>query len=160
MILWILGISYSDELIANSHPIIMASRESGEKTASEERRDCPVRWTLALVGSCYPACQEIVMQDSLHTVMTPAADPTSVMFDSVQPHKRQPTRLFCPRNSLGKSTGVGCHFLLQVMTPKCNQTVENTERLRQPWCNPGLEHSQYAILCEWTSLLGSSLSFL
>ena len=26
---------------------------------------------------------------------------------------QQPTRLLCPQNSLGKSTGVGCHFLLQ-----------------------------------------------
>ena len=26
---------------------------------------------------------------------------------------QQPTRLLCPHNSLGKSTGVGCHFLLQ-----------------------------------------------
>ena len=73
MILWILGISYPDEHILNSHPIILASRESGENTASEERRECPVRWTLPLVGFCYPACQEIVMQDSLHTVATPAA---------------------------------------------------------------------------------------
>ena len=27
-------------------------------------------------------------------------------------HVQQPTRLLCPRNSLGKSTGGGCHFLL------------------------------------------------
>ena len=32
---------------------------------------------------------------------------------SVQPHKRQPTRLLCPWDSPGKNTGVGCHFLLQ-----------------------------------------------
>ena len=30
----------------------------------------------------------------------------------MQPHEQQPTRLLCPWNSLGKSTGVGCHFLL------------------------------------------------
>ena len=35
------------------------------------------------------------------------------MSDSVRPHRRQPTRLLCPRDSLGKNTGVGCHFLLQ-----------------------------------------------
>ena len=34
------------------------------------------------------------------------------MSDSVRPHGQQPTRLLCPRNSLGKNTGVGCHFLL------------------------------------------------
>ena len=37
----------------------------------------------------------------------------SVVSDSVRPHRRQPTRLPCPWDSQGKSTGVGCHFLLQ-----------------------------------------------
>ena len=37
----------------------------------------------------------------------------SVMFDSVRPHGRQPTRLLCPWDSPGKKTGMGCHFLLQ-----------------------------------------------
>ena len=41
-----------------------------------------------------------------------AAAAASVMSDSVRPQGQQPTRLLCPRNSLGKSTGVGCHFLL------------------------------------------------
>ena len=36
----------------------------------------------------------------------------SVMSDSVRPHRQQPTRLLCPRDSLGKNTGLGCHFLL------------------------------------------------
>ena len=31
------------------------------------------------------------------------------------PHRRQPIRLFCPWDSPGKNTGVGCHFLLQCM---------------------------------------------
>ena len=30
------------------------------------------------------------------------------------PYGQQPTRLLCQRDSLGKNTGVGCHFLLQV----------------------------------------------
>ena len=34
------------------------------------------------------------------------------MSDSVRPHRRQPTRLCHPWDSLGKNTGVGCHFLL------------------------------------------------
>ena len=37
----------------------------------------------------------------------------SVMSDSLQPHRLEPTRLLCPWNSPGKNTGVGCHFLLQ-----------------------------------------------
>ena len=34
------------------------------------------------------------------------------MSDSVQPYEQQPTRLLHPQDSLGKNTGVGCHFLL------------------------------------------------
>ena len=34
------------------------------------------------------------------------------MSDSVRPHRQQLTRLLCPQYSLGKNTGVGCHFLL------------------------------------------------
>ena len=37
----------------------------------------------------------------------------SVVSDSLQPHGLQPTRLLCPWDFLGKSTGVGCHCLLQ-----------------------------------------------
>ena len=40
---------------------------------------------------------------------------TSVMSDSVRPHRRQPTRLPRPWDSPGKNTGVGRHFLLQCM---------------------------------------------
>ena len=36
---------------------------------------------------------------------------TSVVSDSVRPHRGQPTRLPRPWDSPGKSTGVGCHFL-------------------------------------------------
>ena len=35
------------------------------------------------------------------------------MSDSVRPHRRQPTRLCHPWDSLGKNAGVGWHFLLQ-----------------------------------------------
>ena len=43
---------------------------------------------------------------------------TSVMSDSVQPHRRQPSRLPHPWDSPGKNTAVGCHFLLQCMKGK------------------------------------------
>ena len=36
-----------------------------------------------------------------------------VVSDSSQPHGLQPTRLLCPWDFPGKSTGVGCHCLLQ-----------------------------------------------
>ena len=36
----------------------------------------------------------------------------------VRPHRRQPTRPPRPRDSPGKNTGVGCHFLLQCIKVK------------------------------------------
>ena len=45
------------------------------------------------------------------------------MSDSVQPHRRQPTRLHCPWDSPGKNTGAGCHFLLQCMKVKSKSEV-------------------------------------
>ena len=45
------------------------------------------------------------------------------MSDPVRPHRRQPTRLPRPWDSLGKNTGVGCHFLLQSMKVKSESEV-------------------------------------
>ena len=47
----------------------------------------------------------------------------SVVFDSVRPHRWQPTRLLHPWDSPGKNTGVGCHFLLQCMKMKSESEV-------------------------------------
>ena len=48
---------------------------------------------------------------------------TSVVSDSVRPHRRQPTRLCRPWDSPGKNTGVGYHFLLQYMKGKSESEV-------------------------------------
>ena len=48
---------------------------------------------------------------------------TLAVSDSVQPHRRQPTRLPCPWDSPGKNTGVGCHFLLQCIKVKSESEV-------------------------------------
>ena len=42
----------------------------------------------------------------------------------LRPHRWQPTRLLCTRDSLGKNIGVGCHFLLH-------------HGLYSPWNSPG-----------------------
>ena len=47
----------------------------------------------------------------------------SVVSDSMRPHRRQPTRLPHPWDSLGKNTGMGCHFLLQCMKVKSESEV-------------------------------------
>ena len=48
---------------------------------------------------------------------------TSVVSDSVRPHRQKPTRLPRPWDSPGKNTGVGCHFLLQSMKVKSESEV-------------------------------------
>ena len=59
------------------------------------------------------------MHSSIHCCCCVA----SVVSDSVQPRRRQPTRLPCPWDSLGKNPGVGCHFLLQSMKVKSQSEV-------------------------------------
>ena len=58
----------------------------------------------------------------------------SVASNSLRPHELWPTRLLHPWNFPGKSTGVGCHFLLQVIFP-----TEGS--------NPGLPHCRQTIYC-------------
>ena len=48
---------------------------------------------------------------------------TSVVSDSVRPHRWPPTRLLCPWDSPSKNTGVGCHFLLQCRKVKGESEV-------------------------------------
>ena len=55
------------------------------------------------------------------------------MSDSVQPHRRQPTRLPRPWDSPGKNTGVSCHFLLQCMKVKSESEVAQS---CPTLCNP------------------------
>ena len=61
----------------------------------------------------------------------------SVMSDSSKPHGLQPTRLLRPWDFPGKSTGVGCHCFLQIVTPcktiaQChNWYSQDTEHLHQ-----------------------------
>ena len=58
---------------------------------------------------------------------------SSVMSDSLRPHGLQPTRLLCPWAFPGKTTGVGCHFLLQGIFPTQGS-------------NPGLLHYRQTLL--------------
>ena len=63
---------------------------------------------------------------------------TSVEFDSVRPHRWQPTRLPRPWDSPDKNTRVGCHFLLQWMKVKSESEVtQSCLTLRDPMdCSP------------------------
>ena len=55
------------------------------------------------------------------------------MSDSVRLYGQQPTRLLRPQDSLGKNTGVGCHFLLwegMAMTEKSQGRKEKRKKPR------------------------------
>ena len=85
------------------------------------------------------------------------------MSDSVQPHRRQPTRLPSPWDSPGKNTGVGCHFLLQCMKVKSESEVaQSCPTLSDPmdWSLPG--SSVHGILqarvLEWGAIAFSAWS--
>ena len=59
------------------------------------------------------------MATSLEACYFPAAAAKSLQScPTVQPHRRQPTRLLRPWDSPSKNIGVGCHFLLQCMKVK------------------------------------------
>ena len=63
---------------------------------------------------------------------------TSVVSDSVWPHRQQATRLPRPWDSPGKNTGVGCHFLLQCVKVKSESEVaQSGPTLSNPMdCSP------------------------
>ena len=68
----------------------------------------------------------------------------SVVSDSARPDRRQPTRLPHPWDSLGKKTGVGCHFLLQCMKVKSKSEVAQSCLTQRPH---GLQPTR--LLCPW-----------
>ena len=56
------------------------------------------------------------------------------MSDSVWPHRWQPTRLLRPWDSPGKTTGVGCHFLLQCTKVKSKvKSLSRVQLLATSW---------------------------
>ena len=84
------------------------------------------------------------------------------MSDSVQPHRRQPTRLHCPWDSPGKNTGVGCNYLLQCMKVKIeSEDAQSCPTLRDPTdCSlPGSSvHGIFqARVLEWAAIAFSKI---
>ena len=75
----------------------------------------------------------------------------------VQPHRRQPIRLRHPWDSLGKITGVGCHFLLQCMKLKSESEVaQSCPTLSDPMdCSPPVSSAHgifQARVLEWGAI--------
>ena len=84
------------------------------------------------------------------------------MSDSVRPHRRQPARLPHPWDSLGKNTGVGCHFLLHCMKVKSeNEVAQLCPTLSDPMdCSPPgfSSHGIFqARVLEWGAIAFSEL---
>ena len=82
------------------------------------------------------------------------------MSDSVRPHRQQPTRLPRPWDSPGNNTGVGCHFLLQLMKVKSESEVAQLcLTLRDPMdCSP--PGSSVHGICQARVLEWSAIAFL
>ena len=82
------------------------------------------------------------------------------MSNSLQPHRRQPTRMPRPWNSPGKNTGVGCHFLLQCMKVKSESRVaQSCPTLCNPMdCSPPVSSVHEVLqtrILEWVAMLFS-----
>ena len=58
------------------------------------------------------------IKPALHHLTLAAAAKLLQSCSTLQPHRWKPTRLPRPWDSPGKTTGVGCHFLLQCMKVK------------------------------------------
>ena len=80
------------------------------------------------------------------------SESVSVVSDSLRPHGLQPTGLHSPWNFPGKSTGVGCHFLLQGIFPT------QGSNLGLPYCRQTLYHLRHQG-SQWNSLLSRVVSF-
>ena len=90
---------------------------------------------------------------------------SSVVSDSVRPHRRQPTMLPLPWDSPGKNSGVGCHFLLRCMKVKSESEVtQSCLTLSDPMdCSPpgsSVHGSFQATVLEWGAIAFSSLSHI
>ena len=67
--------------------------------------------------------KEIEVEPEDVTAAAAAAAKSLQSCPTLQPQRRQPTRLPRPWDSPGKNTGVGCHFLLQCMKVKSESEV-------------------------------------
>ena len=96
------------------------------------------------------------------SVMSAATAKSLQSCPTLQPHRRQPTRLPRPWDSPGKNTGVGCHFLLRCMKVKSESEVaQSCPTLRDPMdCSlpgssiPGIFQAR---VLEWVAIAFSSV---
>ena len=83
-----------------------------------------IKWVLLRVCSMDQGSSKIPKKRILHsnkfvksTLLFLESIGHSVVFDSLQLHEMQPSRLLCPQNSPGQNTGVSSHSLLPGIFP-------------------------------------------
>ena len=110
-------------------------------------------------------CSKIASDFSLYLTKpltwVAATSAAAKSLQSVRPHRRKPTRLPHPWDSLGKNTGVGCHFLLQCMKVKSESEVtQSCLTLSDPMdCSPPVSsvHGIFqARVLEWGAIAFSN----
>ena len=118
-------------------------------------------WEIFLIQRLNPGhlyCRQILyhLSHRKHTCYR-CCKVSSVVSDSVQPQRRQPTRFPLPWDSPGNNIGVGCHFLLQCMKVKSESEVsQSCPTLSDPMdCSPpgSSTHGIFqARVLEWDAL--------
>ena len=79
-------------------------------------------WILVIISTFKKEKKSMLSAARSHCCCCCCCKVASVVSNSVQPHRLQPTRL-SHRDSPGKNTGVGCDFLLQCMKVKSESEV-------------------------------------
>ena len=78
-----------------------------------------------------PMANDLINRASLMEPLLNCCLVTSVVFNSVRPHRLLSTRLLCPWDSPGKNTVVGCHAFLQgiFLTQRWNLGLQHCRRI-------------------------------
>ena len=115
-----------------------------------------VTMCLLLLESCREKPEE-AKKLSLGNVTAATAAKSLQSCSTLRPHRQQLARLPCPWDSPGKSTGMGCHFLLECKKVKSESEVaQSCPTLRNPtdWSPPGSSvHGTFqARVLEWVAI--------
>ena len=112
----------------------MSSRQTAAAAAAKSLQSCPTLCDPREAAHQAPPSLGFSRQE--HWSGLPFPSPThksekwkwshSVVSDSQRPHGLQPTRFLHPWDCPGKSTGMGCHCLLQRMKVKSESEVTQT----------------------------------
>ena len=82
------------------------------------------------------------------------------LHDSVQPHRRKPTRLPCSWDSPGKNTGVGCHCLLQrIKVKRESEVAQSCPTLSDPTMDCSLPGYSVHGICQARVLEWGAIAF-